>query len=76
MIKVNGTRVRFTRNGYRFAVTSNNVCVSKRDYVWGTEYELNSADTSEAFRSTYDSRRYQISKNADAINAIQTVLNS
>ena len=72
MINVTNSQARFTRNGFRFVVKPDDVLVYERDA--NTEYSLNASATVD--RQSYDAKRYQIQKNIDVIEAVQTVLNA
>jgi len=63
---------RFNSNGYRFIVKEDDVLVYDR--TLGGEYSMNVPQGK--CRSTYDAKRYQVSKNRELIDAIQTVIKS
>lgn len=64
---------RFQRNGYRFIVKPSSVLVYDRN-TWDGEYSMQVSSTID--RETYDSRRYQVGKNQDTIDALQSVMNA
>ena len=72
MVKIKNGQANFMKNGYRFIVKPSVINVYERDC--NSDYSLNYSATQN--RAAYDSKRYQINKNRNLIDAIQTVLNS
>jgi hypothetical protein len=73
-VKFNDTNntARFNNNGYRFVVKENDVLVYDR--TTGGEYSMNIPQRED--RITYDAKRYQVRKNRNLIDAVQTVISS
>lgn len=58
-------QARFTRDGYRYVVTGDNVKIYERDYDYGTEYAVSKA-----------THKYRRSTQRELINAVQTLIKS